>query len=136
MPAETTWFFEHLLCLPDVPDEIVHHFGALHMPLGNRAEGFRIPASVVCRLMVRHLVRHVPTGDVPTEHMLEIMGFIGALATQHGSHFKAGVATERLAPSVELLAKVASAGRLCARKESHTPDARDTLQPTAERHQP
>lgn len=92
------WWYEHLLSLPDVPDEIVNHFGGRFTVY----EEGSMPAPVSARLFLRYL-RTCSLGD--WSELLQVLGLLRLLSGR-AAQFRSGGAAAALLPPDELLVQV------------------------------
>jgi hypothetical protein len=97
------WWFEHLLCLTNVTEDVVSHF-ASKLP-SSPASG--MPAPVCCRLNLRFLKTILLS--IPIERfelVLELLGFVSGLVKCYPGQFSKECDLQHIAPSPELLAEV------------------------------
>lgn len=92
------WWYEHLLSLQDVPDEVINHFGDQFPQLqkGN------LPPAVKARLFLRHMRKN---GFEDPVELLEALGFL-RLLSQGPEHFRSTAMAAALDPPLELLLQV------------------------------
>eukprot|EP00775_Hariotina_reticulata_P005410 gene5410-5643_t len=89
------WWYEHLLTLPDAPDEVVNHFGALFTehPCGS------MPPAVSARLFLRYIRTRSMTDY---SELLQVLGLLRVLSCK-SQHFRSIQAAATLSPPAELL---------------------------------
>jgi hypothetical protein len=93
------WWYEHLISLTDIPDEVVNHFGEFpELPGGS------MPASVSARLFLRYIRKH---GAAVEDHaeLLQVLGFLQLLAAKQ-EQFRSGAAAAAVDPPLELMVQV------------------------------
>ncbi|WIA20314.1 hypothetical protein OEZ85_006146 [Tetradesmus obliquus] len=94
------WWYEHLLSLPDIPDEVVNHFGEFP-----EQPGGSMPAFVSARLFLRYVRKH---GSAVEDHaeLLQILGFLQLLAAAKANQFRSAAAATAVDPPLELMVQV------------------------------
>ena len=111
MQLKHAWWYEELLCMPGVPDEIIHFFGQRFPPTpplsGGGGSGGRLgmPAPVCVRLFLRHLRDHPDTGS---QDVLEILSYVDGLTSLFPSQFRPGVGS--IKPTLALTLEVRQSG--------------------------
>lgn len=91
------WWYEHLLCLPDVDTEIVTHFGERlkELPTGN------MPASLAVRLFLRQIMLHA----MEEEDLLSVMNMF-QLHSEKRQQFQSTAVAQAIQPPDTLFIKV------------------------------
>jgi hypothetical protein len=93
------WWYEHLISLPNIPDEVVNHFGEFpDLPGGS------MPAAVSARLFLRYIRKHGPAVEDHAE-LLQVLGFLQLLADK-SEQFRSAAAAAAVDPPVELMVQV------------------------------
>jgi hypothetical protein len=103
------WWYEHLISLPDIPDEVVNHFGEFpELPGGS------MPAAVSARLFLRYIRKHGPAVEDHAE-LLQVLGFLQLLAAKQ-EQFRNAAAAAAVDPPLELMVQVgkSSSSKACS----------------------
>jgi hypothetical protein len=92
------WWYEHLLTLPDAPDEVVNHFGTLFTEHSCGS----MPPAVSARLFLRYIRTRSMTDY---SELLQVLGLLRVLSCKT-QHFRSTKAAATLSPPAELLVQV------------------------------